>query len=75
MPLGNPLEQALTPIGVSDLLLVALIADAAQNAMASECTSLSEGLLLVSTMLLRDHALNAQLREHGVASLRGSDLP
>jgi hypothetical protein len=43
--------------------------------MASECKSLSEGLLLVSTMLLRDHALNAQLREHGVASPRGSDLP
>lgn len=38
-------------IAISDMLLVMLVADAAQNAMASEYRSVSEGLVLVSTIL------------------------
>lgn len=38
-------------IAISDMLLVMLVADAAQNAMASEYRSLTEGLVLVSTIL------------------------
>lgn len=38
-------------IGISDMLLVMLLADAAQNAMASDYRSLSEGLVLLSTIL------------------------
>jgi uncharacterized membrane protein YcaP (DUF421 family) len=45
-------------IGMSDLLAVVLIADAAQNAMASEYRSVPEGLVLVSTILFWDWALD-----------------
>ena len=38
-------------IGVADLLMVVLIADAAQNAMSSDYKSITEGLVLVSTIL------------------------
>lgn len=38
-------------IAISDMLLVMLVADAAQNAMAAEYRSVSEGLVLVSTIL------------------------
>jgi uncharacterized membrane protein YcaP (DUF421 family) len=38
-------------VGISDLLVVVLIADAAQNGMAGEYLSVPEGLLLVTTIL------------------------
>ena len=37
-------------LGTADLLLLVLVADAAQNAMAAEYRSLSEGLVLVATL-------------------------
>lgn len=37
-------------MGISDLLVVVLVADASQNAMASEYTSITEGLVLVATI-------------------------
>jgi uncharacterized membrane protein YcaP (DUF421 family) len=37
--------------GLSDILVVVLLADAAQNAMAGEYKTITEGLLLVSTIL------------------------
>lgn len=37
-------------MGISDLLVVVLIADASQNAMASEYKSITEGLVLVATI-------------------------
>ena len=37
-------------IGISDIVVVVLIADAAQNAMASEYKSLTEGAILVATI-------------------------
>lgn len=37
-------------VGISDLLVVVLVADASQNAMASEYTSITEGLVLVATI-------------------------
>jgi uncharacterized membrane protein YcaP (DUF421 family) len=46
-------------IGVTDLLLVVLIADAAQNAMGSEYRSITEGAVLVATILFWDFALDA----------------
>jgi len=42
----------------SDLLVIVVLADAAQNAMAGEYRSLPDGLLLVSTILFWSHALN-----------------
>lgn len=37
-------------VGISDLLVVVLVADASQNAMASEYKSITEGLVLVATI-------------------------
>ena len=37
-------------IGLADVLLVVLIADASQNAMAGEYTSISDGVVLVATL-------------------------
>src|SRR5262245_1303802 len=52
------LRRQAGAIGVSDLLAIVLIADAAQNAMAAEYHSVSEGLVLVSTILFWDWALD-----------------
>lgn len=38
-------------LGIADILLVVLIADAAQNAMAGGYTSVGEGVVLVSTLI------------------------
>ncbi|MGY3564789.1 DUF421 domain-containing protein [Sinomonas sp. RB5] len=38
-------------VGVTDLLVIVLIADAAQNAMAGQYTSLPDGLLLVAVII------------------------
>jgi uncharacterized membrane protein YcaP (DUF421 family) len=45
-------------IGISDLIVVVLIADAAQNAMASEYKSITEGLILVTTIVFWDYFLD-----------------
>src|SRR3954462_12697114 len=45
-------------MGVTDLLVVVLIADAAQNAMAGNYTSVPDGLLLVATIIFWSYALN-----------------
>jgi uncharacterized membrane protein YcaP (DUF421 family) len=45
-------------IGIADLLVIVLIADAAQNAMASEYKSLTEGALLVLTIVFWNFALD-----------------
>ncbi len=45
-------------IGIADLLVVVIIADASQNAMASEYKSVTEGALLVGTIVFWDYALD-----------------
>ncbi len=45
-------------LGVSDLVVVVLIADAAQNGMAGEYRSLTEGALLVATIFLWNELLD-----------------
>lgn len=45
-------------IGIADLLVIVLIADAAQNAMANEYKSLTEGALLVLTIVFWNFALD-----------------
>jgi uncharacterized membrane protein YcaP (DUF421 family) len=45
-------------LSTADLLVVVLIADAAQNAMASEYQSLTEGIVLVSTIFAWNYALD-----------------
>jgi uncharacterized membrane protein YcaP (DUF421 family) len=45
-------------VSIPDLLVVVLIADAAQNAMASDYTSVTDGLLLVVTIVGWSYILN-----------------
>lgn len=45
-------------IGIADILVVVLIADAAQNAFAKEYQSITEGIVLVLTIVFWDFALD-----------------
>ncbi len=45
-------------LSVSDLLVVVLIADAAQNGMAGEYKSLTEGAIVVGTIIAWNYALD-----------------
>lgn len=49
------LRRGAGAIGISDLLVVVLIADAAQNAMGSEYKSVTEGIVLVLTIVGWDY--------------------
>jgi uncharacterized membrane protein YcaP (DUF421 family) len=52
------LRREAGAIGISDLLVVVLIADAAQNAMANDYKSITEGIVLVSTLAFWDYFLD-----------------
>lgn len=52
------LRRQAGTLGISDLLVIVLIADAAQNAMASDYKSIPEGLLLVATIAFGDYFLD-----------------
>lgn len=45
-------------IGVTDLLVIVLIADASQNAMASDYSSIADGILLVAVIIFWDFVIN-----------------
>lgn len=45
-------------IGIADLLVIVLIADATQNAMASEYKSITEGGILVLTIVFWNYAID-----------------
>jgi uncharacterized membrane protein YcaP (DUF421 family) len=45
-------------IGIADLLVLVLIADAAQNAMAAQYSSLTDGIFLISTLIFWSLALD-----------------
>lgn len=45
-------------LGIADLLLITLISDAAQNSMAGEYLSVTEGCLLVGVLVFWDYAIN-----------------
>ena len=49
------LRREAGAISIADLLLVVLIADAAQNAMASEYKSITEGAVLIGTIASWDY--------------------
>lgn len=49
------LRREAGTIGISDLLVVVLIADAVQNAMSSEYKSITEGIILVITIVFWDY--------------------
>ena len=45
------LRRDVGAVGIADVLLLVLIADAAQNAMSADYRSITEGLILVSTII------------------------
>lgn len=45
-------------LAISDLLLITLISDASQNAMAGEYTSVTEGFVLVGMLVFWDYSIN-----------------
>lgn len=45
------MRRDIGAVGLADVLLIVLVADASQNAMAGSHTSIVDGLLLVSTLL------------------------
>lgn len=45
-------------IGVADILVIVIIADAAQNALSREYRSISEGIVLVITIVLLDYLID-----------------
>ncbi|WKZ17815.1 MAG: DUF421 domain-containing protein [Candidatus Jettenia sp. CY-1] len=52
------LKRHSSSISVSDLLVVVLIADAAQNAMAAQYDSITDGILLVFTIIFWSHIID-----------------
>ncbi|MBI3804125.1 MAG: DUF421 domain-containing protein [Nitrospirae bacterium] len=52
------LKRQTGTLGMTDLLLITLLADASQNAMAGEYRSLPNGLVLVSTILFWNYFLD-----------------
>jgi len=51
------LKRQAGSIGMTDLLVLMLIADAAQNGMAGDYRSLPDGILLVATLIFWNYAL------------------
>lgn len=78
------LRRGAGAIGITDLLVVVLIADAAQNAMAGEYKSITEGAILVSTIVAWDYlfdwlgfrfpALNKILRPRALLLIKNGKL-
>lgn len=52
------LRREVGALGVSDILVLVLVADAAQNAMAGTYVSVTDGLILVAILVFWDWALN-----------------
>jgi uncharacterized membrane protein YcaP (DUF421 family) len=52
------LKREAGGLGVADLLVVVLLADASQNALVDDYASIPDGLLLVATLVFWSHALN-----------------
>lgn len=52
------LKREAGTVGLADLLMIVLLADAAQNAMAGDYRSVGDGLILVSTIVFWNFALD-----------------
>jgi uncharacterized membrane protein YcaP (DUF421 family) len=52
------LKRQTGTLGMTDLLLITLLADASQNAMAGEYKSLPDGIVLVCTIIFWNYALD-----------------
>lgn len=45
------IRRDIGAVGIADVLVLVIVADAAQNAMAGEYTSITDGMVLVSTLI------------------------
>jgi uncharacterized membrane protein YcaP (DUF421 family) len=52
------LKRQTGTLGMTDLLLITLLADAAQNAMAGDYKSIPDGIVLVGTIILWNYAFD-----------------
>lgn len=52
------LKRVTGTLSIGDLLIIVLVADAAQNAMSAGYTSLTDGLILVATIMFWSYALD-----------------
>ena len=52
------LRRGIGGIGIADLLVIVIIADAAQNGMSGDYKSVTEGVILVATIAVWDLALD-----------------
>lgn len=52
------LKRQAGTLGITDLLLITLLADASQNGMAGDYKSISNGIVLVATIIFWDFALD-----------------
>ena len=52
------IRRRVGAVGISDLLLLVIIADASQNAMAGEYRSVSDGCVLVATIVFWNHFID-----------------
>jgi uncharacterized membrane protein YcaP (DUF421 family) len=68
------LRRDVGALGVADVLLLVLLADAAQNAMAGEYRSITDGAVLVSTIVAWNMALD-RLAFHSAAARRILEPP
>lgn len=53
------MSRGMGSIGISDMLVIIIIADASQNAMAGEYKTITDGLLLVLTIVFWDFMIDA----------------
>jgi uncharacterized membrane protein YcaP (DUF421 family) len=52
------LKRVTGTLNIGDLLIIVLVADASQNAMSASYTSLTDGLILVATIVFWSYALD-----------------
>ena len=52
------LKRVASSIGLADLLMIVVIADAAQNGMADDYTSIGDGIVLVATIVFWNYTLD-----------------
>src|ERR1044071_675201 len=52
------LKRQTGTLGMTDLLLITLLADASQNAMAGQYTSIPDGIVLVGTIIFWNYAFD-----------------
>src|SRR5262245_22387404 len=71
------LKRQMGVLGVADLLVIVIVADAAQNAIAGQYRSITEGALLVLVIALWDLAIDwLSFRVPAVARfIHGAPLP